>query len=171
MKFKSQCLFETIAVADDFLDDTSSQSSSHSGSYSNVNYISGDDHKFDMPTTKRDQKPPMRTQNSTRFCPQDNSSSYIGQAIAKDAYKHCKLLLESQHGASSPKNKRVVDNRRLTRNRSLVDIRSQLLHRSLVEEVNKRRLFKTAGSVENVGFQAPPEDSKRMAQRNSCRRK
>lgn len=44
---------------------------------------------------------------------------------------------------------------RLTRNRSLVDTRSQLLHRSLVEEVNRRRLFNTVGAVENIGFQNP----------------
>ena len=44
---------------------------------------------------------------------------------------------------------------KLTRMRSLVDVRSQLLHRSLVEEINKRRLFKTVGAIENIGFQEP----------------
>ncbi|KAJ8649776.1 hypothetical protein MRB53_002799 [Persea americana] len=39
----------------------------------------------------------------------------------------------------------------------MVDVRSQLLHRSLVEEVNKRRLFRTVGDVESIGFQAPSE--------------
>ncbi|EEF44040.1 probable serine/threonine-protein kinase WNK4 isoform X2 [Ricinus communis] len=159
-------------VPDDLIDDTSSESSSHSGSYSNLNYVSSDDHKFNTSTTRRPDKHPMtRNQNSTRFCPRDNSSSYIGQAIARDAYKYCKVLLESQSGASSSKQKRVMDGRRLTRNRSLVDIRSQLLHRSLVEEVNKRRLFKTVGDVENVGFQAPLVDSKKGSHRNSSRRK
>lgn len=41
----------------------------------------------------------------------------------------------------------------------MVDVRSQLLHRSLVEEVNKIRLFNTVGAVENIGFQAPCEVS------------
>lgn len=50
---------------------------------------------------------------------------------------------------------RSPDPRVLSRNRSLVDVRSQLLHRSLVEEVHKRRLFKTVGDVESIGFQAP----------------
>lgn len=50
---------------------------------------------------------------------------------------------------------------RLTRNRSLVDTRSQLLHRSLVEEVNRRRLFNTVGAVENIGFQNPYQVSAR----------
>ncbi|KAF2290300.1 hypothetical protein P3X46_028096 [Hevea brasiliensis] len=159
----------TQCLQDDMFDDTSSQSSSRSGSYSNLNYISGDEHKLDMSTARRDHKHLTRIHNSTRFCPQDNSSSSIGQAIAKDAYKQCKLLLDSQYGASSSKHKRVMDSRRLTRNRSLVDIRSQLLHRSLVEEVNKRRLFKTVGSVENVGFQTP-RDSKKVSQRNLSRR-
>lgn len=48
-----------------------------------------------------------------------------------------------------------VEERRLSRNRSLVDVRSQSLHRSLVEELHKRRLFKTVGAVESIGFQAP----------------
>lgn len=53
-----------------------------------------------------------------------------------------------------------MDSLRLMRNRSLVDIRSQILHKSLVEEVYKRRLFNTIGAVENIGFQAPCEVSK-----------
>lgn len=36
-----------------------------------------------------------------------------------------------------------------------MDIRSQLLHRSLVEELKKRRMFNTVGAVENIGFQDP----------------
>ncbi|WOL06357.1 hypothetical protein Cni_G15089 [Canna indica] len=44
--------------------------------------------------------------------------------------------------------------RRLTRNQSMMDLRSQLLHKALVEELNKR-MFKTIGAVENIGFQVP----------------
>jgi WNK lysine deficient protein kinase len=167
---KSQYQLETIAVADDLFDDTSSQSSSHSGSYSCLNYISGDEHKFDLSSTRRDKHLITRTQNSTRFCPQENSNSNIGQALATNAYNHCKVLLESQTRASSSKSKRMMDSRRLTRNRSLVDIRSQLLHRSLVEEVHKRRLSKTVGDVEDVGFQKPTEVCKKTSQRTSSRR-
>lgn len=76
-------------------------------------------------------------------------------------------VLPGSHGASTSKGKVMVDNRRLARNRSLVDIRSQLLHRSLVEEVNKRRLFKTVGAVEDIGFQAPCEVSKKELSRPS----
>ncbi|XP_048529492.1 probable serine/threonine-protein kinase WNK8 [Triticum urartu] len=45
---------------------------------------------------------------------------------------------------------------RMTRNRSMVDVRSQLLHRTLVEELNKRMFFNTVGAVENIGFRGIP---------------
>ncbi|KAK1577882.1 hypothetical protein Q3G72_025650 [Acer saccharum] len=138
---------------DDLYDDSSSQSSSHSGTYSNLNYFSGDEYKPDMSPTAR-----THHQNySTRFCPEEMS------------YRQCKILLDS-HGASSSKStpKRVMNSHRtLTRNRSLVDVRSQLLHRSLVEEVNKRRLSKTVGAVENIGFQAPCEVLKSGSRKTS----
>ena len=38
---------------------------------------------------------------------------------------------------------------------SSVDIRSQLLHQSLVEEIHKRRLFKTVAAIENIGYHEP----------------
>lgn len=44
----------------------------------------------------------------------------------------------------------------------MVDIRSQLLHRTLVEEVNKLRLFKTVGAVENIGFHELDSGDRRM---------
>ncbi|XP_024447134.1 probable serine/threonine-protein kinase WNK4 isoform X2 [Populus trichocarpa] len=160
---------------------SSSYSSSHSslsgstphllqGSYSCLNYISGDEHKLDLSTTRREKHLDTRTQNSTRFCPRENSNSNIGQVLATNAYNNCKVLLESKSRVSSSKSKRMMDSRRLTRNRSLVDIRSQLLHRSLVEEVHKRRLSKTVGDVEDVGFQAPAEVCKKASQRTSSRR-
>ncbi|CAN0903719.1 Probable serine/threonine-protein kinase WNK4 [Linum grandiflorum] len=98
--------------------------------------------------------------------PQGNSNSE-GQALARIAYKNCMALLESQHGGHGSRNRRDADIRRLTRNRSLVDVHSQLLHQSLVEEVNKRRLFNTVGAVENIGFQAPPDVSERRLQHMS----
>ncbi|XP_078436410.1 putative serine/threonine-protein kinase WNK5 [Wolffia australiana] len=48
--------------------------------------------------------------------------------------------------------------------RSLVELRSALLHRALVEEVNKR-VFNTVGSMEGVGFGAPLERPHRSASR------
>ncbi|KAI7736507.1 hypothetical protein M8C21_033574 [Ambrosia artemisiifolia] len=38
---------------------------------------------------------------------------------------------------------------------STVDIRSQLLHRSLVEEIHKRRLLNTVAAIENIGYHEP----------------
>ncbi|KAK9280524.1 hypothetical protein L1049_014216 [Liquidambar formosana] len=150
-------------LQDDIFDDTSSQSSSHSGKYSNLIYSSGNEHDSDISSKRREQphitKPPHR---STRFCPDENSRT--GQSSSSRRYhKQGKVLLESQ-GASSSKEKCVIDNRRLMRNQSLVDVRSHLLHRSLVEEVNRRRLFKTVGAVENIGFQAPCDVSKKVSQ-------
>lgn len=55
------------------------------------------------------------------------------------------------------RNSSKMESPRLMRNRSLVDTRSQLLHRSLVEEVNRRRLFKTVDAVEDIGFRSPYE--------------
>ena len=145
------------------LDDTSSQSSSHSGTYSNLSYFSGDDHNPDMSPTTRSKHLSSRIHNSTRFCHEESSRS--GQSIARNCYKQCNAL--ESHATSSSKHTRVMDRRKLTRNRSLVDIRSQLLHRSLVEEVSKRRLFKTVGAVEDIGFQAPCEVPTKRTQRTS----
>ena len=43
----------------------------------------------------------------------------------------------------------------MSRNRSMVDMRSQLLHRTLVEELNKRLFFNTVGAVHDIGFRDP----------------
>ncbi|GKV09609.1 hypothetical protein SLEP1_g21082 [Rubroshorea leprosula] len=45
--------FESLGVADDLVDDTSSQSSSHSGTYSNLSYLCGDDHKPEASAARR----------------------------------------------------------------------------------------------------------------------
>ncbi|KAL4587830.1 hypothetical protein LXL04_000704 [Taraxacum kok-saghyz] len=122
---------------DHLFDDTSSQGSLVSGTYSNLSYISPEDHNNEY-------SPKNGTHNSTRFSHEDEVSK--GHTI-------------DSHKASTSKAS-LGTGPRLTRNRSLVDMRSQLLHKSLVEEVNKRRLSKTVGTVEDVGFQAPIEVSK-----------
>lgn len=124
-----------IKSADDFHDETYSQSSSNSGSYSNLNYISVDEHSSQPPVLNK-------THNVTRFCPEESSHLQSGEA--------------NMYAASSSSNTRLAsENRTLTRNRSLVDVQSRLLHRSLVEEARIRRLIKTVGDVETVGFQSP----------------
>ncbi|VFQ80132.1 unnamed protein product [Cuscuta campestris] len=119
-------------------EDTSSQSSSHSGNYSNLNYLSGDENNQTLSCTFGEH------QSQTRFWPGESSAP------------------QRQCGGGVEVKK---DKRRLTRNRSLVDMRSQLLHRSLMEEVSKRRMFKTVGAVENIGFEAPCEGGSRKSHR------
>lgn len=155
---KSQCQLEAIAAADNLFDDTSSQSSSHSGTYSNVNYSSGNEYEPSTSPTRGDQHTITKSHKCTRFCPGEVHGT--GQPLASNCCRQCKVL-QGSHGSSTSKVNALPDNRRLTRNRSLVDVHSQLLHRSLVEEVNKRRLFKTVGAVENIGFHAPCEVSKK----------
>ncbi|XP_042489119.1 probable serine/threonine-protein kinase WNK4 [Macadamia integrifolia] len=128
-----------------FDDDTSSQSSAHSGKYSNLNYNSGNDiHDFDIrPRRKEHQHHHLphpsvaATHKSTRFCPEENSRR-----------SHRSGTNSCNRGPNSC-DRRTLDSR------YMIDVRSQLLHRSLVEELNKRRLFKTIGAVENIGFQQP----------------
>ncbi|KAL7247188.1 hypothetical protein ACSBR2_002162 [Camellia fascicularis] len=142
-------------LQDDLFDETSSQSSLHSGKYSDLNYYSGEEHDSDKSPKIRDQQySNANAHKSTRFCPEENSSTR--QSRARNCHRQCKVLLNSQE-ASKSKVGWLMDSCRLTRNQSLVDTRSQELHRSLVEEVNKRRLFKTVGAVENIGFQEPCE--------------
>lgn len=106
-----------------------------------------------MASTRKEKHPIIKSHKFTRFSPGEDFITL----------NQCKVLAGLQSPSSS-KSKRVIDNRRLTRNKSLIDIRSQLLHRSLVEEVNKRRLFKTVGAVEEIGFQTPYEVTSKMSQ-------
>lgn len=129
-------------LQDHLFDDTSSQGSLVSGTYSNLSYVSPEDHN--------EYSPKNGTHNTTRFSHKDEG--------LKNHEKRPNVTVDS-HKASTSKASPGVGPR-LTRNRSLVDMRSQLLHRSLVEEVSKRRLSKTVGTVEDVGFQAPVESSK-----------
>ncbi|XP_057430013.1 probable serine/threonine-protein kinase WNK4 [Lotus japonicus] len=137
---------------DDMHDDASSQCSSH-GTYSNLNFCSMDDQEHNVASTRKEKHPIIKSHKFTRFSPGEDFITL----------NQCKVLAGLQSPSSS-KSKRVIDNRRLTRNKSLIDIQSQLLHRSLVEEVNKRRLFKTVGAVEEIGFQTPYEVTSKMSQ-------
>ncbi|MCD9561560.1 putative serine/threonine-protein kinase wnk5 [Datura stramonium] len=111
-------------------DDSSSQCSMDS--YNNFNYFhenGADDYMSSKKTES--QYTQKASKSSTRFCPETSMSKNQNTTI---------LMNQRQ---------------KLTKVRSLVDIRSQLLHRSLVEEINKRRLFKTVGAVENIGYHHP----------------
>lgn len=139
---------------DEWYEDTSSEGSSCS------NYVSSDENDH-ISQRKQSQASVAVTHSHSRFCPGENSSTgHSPVQTSKDA-------LETNR-ASTSRDKCRLDIRRLTRNRSLVDMRSQLLHRTLVEEVSKRRLFNTVGSVENIGFQAPREGSRKSSRRTNA---
>ncbi|KAJ9185477.1 hypothetical protein P3X46_005112 [Hevea brasiliensis] len=114
-------------------DDASSQSSFD---YSTFNYGSGNEDDIE---NRGEPHCFTRTHKSTRFCPADS--------LCAKQFRQSNWHLDSWECSSSN------PQRKLSRIRSLVDVRSQLLHRSLLEEIHKRRLFKTVGDVENIGFQ------------------
>ncbi|XP_068318342.1 probable serine/threonine-protein kinase WNK5 isoform X1 [Pyrus communis] len=136
--FRSHCKNHHLLHGDLFMnDDVSSQSSFDSCNYSNINYYSGnEDDLHDVSFGKA-------THKSTRFCPSESRGA--------NSYKQCNSQLDNQRAHKLNHHQE----RKLPKIQSLIDVRSQLLHRSLVEEVNKRRLFKTVGTIENVGFQTP----------------
>lgn len=135
-------------------DDASSQSSLNSCNYSNMNYYSSTEDDYELSPGKEPSACFGKTQKSTRFCPLESTTA--------NPYKHCNSQVDNgraYHELNHHHHHPHHNQRKLQRIRSLVDVRSQLLHRSLVEEINKRRLFNTVGAVENIGFQAPGNGS------------
>ncbi|KAL4587206.1 hypothetical protein LXL04_000073 [Taraxacum kok-saghyz] len=116
-------------------DDTASQSSLNSYNYSNFNYFS--DNEFDYGSSssvRQDRQFVGKTTSFSRFCGEERVTTRCNrQKVPPEATQH----------------------RNTRRAGSMVDIRSQLLHRSLVEEIQKRRLFKTVAAIENIGFHEP----------------
>ncbi|XP_066336487.1 probable serine/threonine-protein kinase WNK8 isoform X2 [Miscanthus floridulus] len=96
--------------------------------------------------------------SKTRF----GGSSSAAVQLARQLQRQCSMSPQHQH-AGRPRRREDNDGtsrrRRMTRNRSMVDMRSQLLHRTLVEELNRRLFFNTVGAVENIGFRAPTTTS------------
>ncbi|RWW64737.1 hypothetical protein BHE74_00028012 [Ensete ventricosum] len=154
-------------LADGVFQDDDDMSSVHSSKYSAVNYTSGGELESDGSFHRRE---PMQLVPSnsrcrwTRFCPEDSSAE--DDSISHKLHGKCNILTEALHVGGG---KRRVDSRRLMRNQSMMDVRSQLLHKALVEELNKR-MFKTVGAVENIGFQVPC-DGLRGSSRGDCRKK
>lgn len=121
-------------------DDKSSQTSLTSHNYSSFNFFSANENDYDLSHRMRKNSNMISSnQNSTKFYPKGKKSNDHHQ-------QECSLLCRNQGYGSSNNYKK------LSRVKSLVDIRSQLLHKSLVEEVQKRCMFKTVGAVENIGF-------------------
>jgi WNK lysine deficient protein kinase len=99
---------------------------------------------------------------SMRFGPEGRSSSRSPRIA--ELQSNVKSSPHQRQGSMSPhagrpRRRNDEDDRpgRMSRrNRSMVDMRSQLLHRTLVEELNRRMFFNTVAAVENIGFRAPP---------------
>ncbi|KAG9455182.1 hypothetical protein H6P81_008086 [Aristolochia fimbriata] len=141
---------------DDFFGDNYDDSSSQSSHcYSNFNYNSGNEQEraeIWSPGRRGVEASSSTKYSSSRFCPDDDVEQNIKlQEECRNHHRNC------DPGTKSSRGRKSLADRCLTRIRSFVDVRSQLLHRSLMEEVNKRRMFRTVGAVENIGFQAPCE--------------
>ncbi|CAO2143054.1 unnamed protein product [Urochloa humidicola] len=104
--------------------------------------LSDDDDLSSMHSGESSSRSPGRANTA-----QQSSSS----SLARQLQRQCSM--SPQHGGRP--RRREADGRRMTRNRSMVDMRSQLLHRTLVEELNRRLFFNTVGAVENIGFRDP----------------
>ncbi|KAI3896642.1 hypothetical protein MKX03_024691 [Papaver bracteatum] len=136
-------------------DDASSQCSIHSGMYSNINYQSASElqgSSCDLAGLNRSEQHPRQLLMAakgatTRFCPETTGIEKLH------------LGSESHYPPEFPVAYPMVyqNHARLIKNKSYVDLRSQSLHRAVVDEVNRRRLFKTVGAVENIGFQTPSD--------------
>ncbi|XP_048139270.1 probable serine/threonine-protein kinase WNK4 isoform X2 [Rhodamnia argentea] len=145
----------------DMPDDMSSPSSLQSGTYSYTSYCCPEDHEVNSGPSNPDQHLISTSNKPLRFCADDYHRPR--QFNVRSQTLQCQVLTESDRDSASVINRRMIG-RRLSRNRSLVDVHSQLLRLSLLEEVNKRRLFRTVGAVENIGFQAPFEISRKAPQ-------
>jgi WNK lysine deficient protein kinase len=101
-----------------------------------------------------EEKPKTGPVKATRFGPGDSSA---GQNVSPHAGRPRRRGGSPDGGRDDEVRRgRQQQQGRLTRNRSMVDVRSQLLHRTLVEELNKRMFFNTVGAVENIGFRRIP---------------
>ncbi|KAL3826190.1 hypothetical protein ACJIZ3_022219 [Penstemon smallii] len=131
-------------------DDACSDSSSFSYKYSNLKYYSANEDDLISSSHKDDSHSILKTKKCTRFCPDGSLNKNFNNFSGADC--------------SSKRQQKMV------RSGSLVDIRSQLLHQTQVEEVNKHRVFNTIGAVENIGYHAPDELSGGVFQGKSSRR-
>ncbi|CAL9207015.1 unnamed protein product [Musa hybrid cultivar] len=144
--------------------DDDDMSSTHSGKYSALTYTSGNEQESEMSSRHSES-----SHNATRFCADERHTE--DTSLANQLEKKCNVSSPEPSRKSRSRTKEVdrpAENRRLTRNLSMVDMRSQLLHRNLVDQL-KKRLFKTVGAVEHIGFQMPSDGSRRPPPSSSSR--
>ncbi|KVI03263.1 Protein kinase, catalytic domain-containing protein [Cynara cardunculus var. scolymus] len=117
-------------------DDASCKSSLNSFNYSNFTYCSDDEDEYrSMSYANQDPRLVGKTKNFMRFCGEERMN------------RRCNNRQKVGPETSQFGNIKSVG--------SAVDIRSQLLHQSLVAEIHKRRLFKTVAAIENIGYHEP----------------
>lgn len=97
---------------------------------------------------------PKSNNKCTRFCP---PKDMVEIGFTK---MFCNMKMNSHTQNHIHRNNHGTRNgcKRLTRINSCVDVRRQQLQRSLMEEMQKRRMFNTVNAIENVGFQNPEGD-------------
>jgi len=126
-------------------DDDDDMSSMHSGKYSALHYASGNEEEAQSPHQVIGDTASKAQPKNTRFGPGETRQQQRQCSMSPHAGRPRRREDDDRHGRG----------RRMTRNRSMVDMRSQLLHRTLVEELNRRLFFNTVGAVEDIGFRAP----------------
>jgi len=136
-------------------DDDDDMSSMHSGKYSALLYASGNEEEAQSPHRVIGDTASKAQPKNTRFGPGESSSSLL----TRQQQRQCSMSPHAGRPRRREDDDRHGRGRRMTRNRSMVDMRSQLLHRTLVEELNRRLFFNTVGAVENIGFRAPTTTS------------
>ncbi|MED6111157.1 putative serine/threonine-protein kinase wnk5 [Stylosanthes scabra] len=122
-------------------DDASSQSSLDSFKYSHLHYCDASNEENDHVSNLT-----INNNKCTRFCPREE---VVGADFTN---RICNMRMDPCRYHKSMVGHGI---RGLTRIQSYVDVRRQQIQRSLVEEIHKRRMFKTVNAIENIGFQNP----------------
>ncbi|XP_074311884.1 putative serine/threonine-protein kinase WNK5 [Silene latifolia] len=102
-----------------------SESSSSINGYSDIDYS--------LPQNE------LKSEGCSRFCPQINTP----------------FKRNEKRSGFSVKGLGWAGHKKLSKIRTFMDIRTQLLQRALMQAMNKRRSAKTVGAVENIGFHDP----------------
>ncbi|KAF8706980.1 hypothetical protein HU200_030506 [Digitaria exilis] len=161
------------------LSDDDDMSSMHSsGKYSALHYdTTGNEEEDEVQLPGDAVGPSSSDKKNSRFGPSGGGQSPAWTAhqqafsLARQLQRQCSM---SPH-AGRPRRRddeqdgRHGNRRKMVRNRSMVDMRSQLLHRTLVEELNRRLFFNTVGAVENIGFRAPTTTTTTSSSSSSAR--
>ncbi|KAL6905752.1 hypothetical protein ACP4OV_003353 [Aristida adscensionis] len=126
------------AVSNSEEDETSSV---HSGKYSALHYQEGEEQGDADGGAGAGQ-----ARSSSRFRPGDGDGGGESSSAAADGWGGRPRRRDGGGGGRAAARRS---------HRSMVEMRSQVLHRTLVEELNRRLFFNTVAAVESIGFRAP----------------